>query len=116
MAGAVETMAVTPQMLVPAAMSVPRRGGSPSRRLNQVTKTQPGDDRREHHRHAGQPEARHLDHAELDADEDDAERAASSSSQNLRPGPVRPAAAAVLRSSRPMTIATGTPEIGTRCR
>ena len=33
-AGAVETIAVTPQMLVPAAINVPSRGGKPSRRLN----------------------------------------------------------------------------------
>ena len=52
MAGAIETMAVTPQMLVPAAISVPRRGGRPSLLLNHVTKTRPGGDRREHHRQA----------------------------------------------------------------
>ena len=43
-------------MLVPAAISVPSRGGSPSLRLNQVTKIRPVRDRGEHHRQAGDAE------------------------------------------------------------
>ena len=51
-AGAVETMAVTPQMLVPAAISVPSRGGRPEPPVEPGDEDDPGCHRREHDRAA----------------------------------------------------------------
>ncbi len=72
MAGVVDTMAVTPQMLVPAANKVPKRSESPSRSLNQRTNTIPTAIAVATTGNAPRPQLQDIHHAQLGADEDDA--------------------------------------------
>ena len=111
MAGATDTMAVTPQILVPAAMSVPSRGGRPRRLLNQVTNTRPvmiAD------RTTGRPAMPSVSTSNT------LRRMPTSTMpmrrmavvENLRPGESASGSGNRLRNRRPRTMATGTPEIG----
>ena len=111
MAGAVETMAVTPQMLVPAATSVPRRGGRPSHRLNHVTNTMPVAMAASTTGSPAMPSfstsntLRRMPTSTMP-------RRRMVVVENFKPGESDAGSGSRFRSSSPSTMATGTPEIG----
>ena len=111
MAGAVETMAVTPQMLVPAAMRVPRRGGRPSRRLNRVTSSNPVAIAASTTGTPAAPSRAISITLSLMPTRTMPSRS-TVVVQNLRPTPTAAGTGSRLRISRPSTIATATPETG----
>ena len=72
-------------MLVPAAIKVPRRGGKPSLRLNQVTKSKPVAIAASTTGNPAMPSLSDIEHAQADADEHDA-GAKNRRGRELEPG------------------------------
>ena len=106
-----ETIAVTPQMLVPAAINVPSRGGSPSFLLNQVTNSSPVAIAASTTGKPAMPSFRTSNTLKrMPTSTMPARRMVVVA--NFRPGVSDAGSGSVLRSSRPSTIATGTPDTG----
>ena len=98
-------------MLVPAATSVPSRGGSPSLRLNHVTNTMPVAMAAST---TGSPASPSFNTSKTLRRMPTSTMPSRSTVvvANFRPGPSESGSGSRLRSSRPRTMATGTPETG----